>query len=295
VLASQVARDYIAAPKANYARVVINGESWGVYVNQQSFNKDFLKDWFGTTKGARWKAPGSPRGNAGLSYLGEDAAPYKKLFEIHSKDAPEAWAAFIKLCRVLNQTPAEKLEAELAPLLDIEGTLKFLALQNALINGDGYWARASDYSLYLDEKGRFHLIPHDDNENFRAPEGPAMRGGGQTRGVELDPLAGAEDQNKPLLNKLLAAPGVRARYLGCVRDITEKWLDWNKLGPLARECQALIAADMKTDTRKNDPLAAFTNGLEADTTEGGFRGGRTISLKGFVEQRREYLLKAAAK
>jgi len=222
-----------------------------------------------------------------------NSAAYKKLYEITSKDTPESWAALIKLCRVLNQTPAEKLEAELAPLLDIEGALKFLALQNVLINSDGYWTRASDYSLYLDEKGRFHLVPHDDNETFRAPEGPGMRGGGQTRGVELEPLAGADDQNKPLLNKLLAAPGVRARYLKYVRDIAETWLDWNKLGPLARECQALIAADVKTDTHRIDPLAAFTNGLESDTTEGGFRGGRTISLKGFAEQRRAYLLKAA--
>jgi len=48
----QAARDYIPAPKANYVRVVINGESWGVYVNAQQFNKEFVKEWFGTTEGA---------------------------------------------------------------------------------------------------------------------------------------------------------------------------------------------------------------------------------------------------
>lgn len=294
VLASHIAREYIPAPKANYARLVINGESWGVYINQQAFNKDFLQDWFGATKGARWKAPGSPRGNAGLAYLGEDPAPYWRLYEITSKDTPESWAALIKLCRVLNQTPPEKLEAELAPLLDIEGTLKFLALQNVLINGDGYWTRASDYNLYLDEQGRFHIIPHDDNEDFRTPEGPAMRGGGGVSGVELEPLAGANDANKPLLSKLLAAPGVRERYLGYVRKIAEEWLDWNKLGPLARECQALIAADVKADTHKNDPFVAFTNGLDGDLAAGAPRGPRAISVKRFVEQRREYLLKVTA-
>ena len=39
VLSSQIDREYIPAPKANFARVVINGESWGIYVNAQQFNK----------------------------------------------------------------------------------------------------------------------------------------------------------------------------------------------------------------------------------------------------------------
>src|SRR5262249_10261493 len=35
VLFAEVARTYIPAPKANFVKVVINGESWGVYVNAQ--------------------------------------------------------------------------------------------------------------------------------------------------------------------------------------------------------------------------------------------------------------------
>ncbi len=63
VLSYQIDREYIPAPKANFARVVINGESWGIYVNAQQFNKDFVKEWFDTTQGARWKTPGSPGGH----------------------------------------------------------------------------------------------------------------------------------------------------------------------------------------------------------------------------------------
>ena len=130
VLYYQISRDYIPAPKANFMRVVINGESWGVYPNVQHFDKDLINDGFKTTKGARWKVPGSPRAQGGLGYLGEDPALYKRSYEIKSKDEPKAWVDLIRLCRVLNQTPSEKLEAALAPLLDIDGALKFLALEN---------------------------------------------------------------------------------------------------------------------------------------------------------------------
>ena len=71
VLYSEIARNYMPVPLTNYVRVAINGESWGVYQNVQQFNKDFLARLVQHHDGARWKAPGSPRGRAGLEYLGE--------------------------------------------------------------------------------------------------------------------------------------------------------------------------------------------------------------------------------
>lgn len=507
VLALQMARAYLPAPKANLVRVVINGESWGLFVNQQHFNKEFLRDAYGTNKGARWKVPGSPNGRGGLNYLGDDPAPYRRIYEIKTKDDPAAWAALIRFCRVLEQTPAAELEQALEPLLDIDETLRFLAWENVVVNGDGYWTRASDYSLYLDAGGKFHVLPYDANETFSAgggpggpggpggrggfagpggpggfgpglivarqfldrgdenddgklskteftalaeawcerldpdqtdaltleqfsaqlgellppppgfgpppgpgdvaggqnpaarvpgarggaaPFGPAagpglplyqaldanrdrsltraeirgafakwfadwdtagtgtlneealrkgldgvlpqlnfggpggMAGGGRMEGpgrmdgpggmgnrgrggfggpggprgggVQLDPLVGLNDASKPLLSKLLAAPALRARYLGYVRDMAGKWLDWHHLGPLAQQYHDLIAADVKADTRKLDSTEAFltslTGGGSAETprAERGFRGPRSISLKDFAEQRRAYLL-----
>jgi hypothetical protein len=291
------AREYIPAPKANYARVVINGENWGAYVNVQQFNKDFTRDFFKSTGGARWKVPGSPRGRGGLAYLGEDVAAYKRIYELKSKEDPKAWAALIELCKVLNETPARQLEAALRPMLDIEGALRFLALENALINSDGYWTRASDYLLYRDEGGVFHLIPYDANETFRpagGPGGPRGPGGGERepgRGPELDPLVCADDSDKPLLSKMLTVPSLRARYLGYVREIAEKWLDWERIKPLAEKYQALIAEDVEKDTHKLYSFEAFRNGLTKDVDEQGGRGPRqAMSLKSFVERRREFLL-----
>jgi spore coat protein CotH len=469
VLSLQIAREYMPAPKANYVRVVINGESWGIYVNAQQFNKDFVQDWFNTKKGARWKVPGSPGGRGSLAYLGEDASAYKQIYSIRTKDDPKSWADLIRLCRVLNETPAGQLQAALRPLLDVDGALKFLALENTLINNDGYWIRTSDYNIYEDTSGRFHIIPHDMNENFSVPEGPggpggpggrggrrgpggggfgpgmmlghemfyqadkngdekvskpefialaeswfdkldtnktgkltatefadgfsailpppsefgagpgpgasgpgpgrgrggfgparfiapalftatdsnkdgtltrsefttafadwyvkwdsskagsiseqqlaeglntvlpapdfAGRGGrfgggpspkGRMRveGVKLDPLVDANDSSKPLLSKLLAVPELKAQYLGYVREMAERWLDWNKLGPIAQEYYALIADDVRADTRKLDSTQGFLAGLTAQPT-GGFGGAGSIGIKTFADQRRTYLL-----
>jgi spore coat protein CotH len=320
VLYSEIARQYIPAPKTNYMRVVINGESWGIYMNAEQFNKDFTRDYFKSTKGARWKVPGRPGGRGGMEYLGEDVAAYKRTYEIKTKDDAKSWADLIRLFRVLNETSADALEAALTPILDVDGVLKFLALDVALVNSDGYWTRASDYSIYQDEKGRFHVIPHDMNEGLAdgggrgfgpppgfgpgGPGGPEGAGGpgrggpppdgmfvqGPGRGgrgmfggasAELDPLVGLDDTTKPLRSKLLAVPALRQRYLAYVREIAEKHLDWKTLGPRARQYQALIAADVKADTRKLYSFEAFQTGFDDSER----------SLKAFVEKRRAFLLK----
>jgi hypothetical protein len=280
VLYTEIARRYIPTPKMNFVRVVINGESWGVYLNAQQFNGDFVREWFKQNRGARWKAPGSPRGRAGLEYLGEDPAAYRQLYEIRTRDDEDSWQALIRLTKVLNDTPVDKLEAALAPLLDIDGTLRFLALEVALVNSDGYWTRASDYNLYRDAAGRFHIIPHDVNEALGG-EGGGRFGG---RGSQLEPLVAIDDPGKPLRTKLLAVPALREKYLGYIRDIATKWLDWEALVPILKPAHDLIAADVKTDTRKLYDFSGFQVGVAASANP----------LKSFIDGRRAFLLTATA-
>jgi hypothetical protein len=316
ILYLQIARSYYPAPKANLVRVVINGESWGIYVNQQQFNTDFTREAFGSSGGNRWKVPMGMGGGGALTYLGDNAESYKRSYEIKSKDDPKAWADLIQLCKVLNQTPSAQLEKALEPILDIDSVLKYLAIDISLINNDGYWSRGTDFSLYEDEKGRFHVIPYDMNETMRPGEGMGGGrggggfmgpGGGSSRGgVKLDPLSGASDQSKTLLYRLLAVPSLRTRFLGYVRDIAEKWMTWEKLGPIVSRYQTLIDADVKADTRKLDTYENFVNGIDGNSSaigneSGGFWGRRgvmnsapSLSLKAFMAQRREYLLEYTA-
>jgi hypothetical protein len=316
VIYTEIASRYLPTPKMNYMRVVVNDENWGIYINAQQFNKDFTRDYFNSTKGARWKVPGSPGGRAGFNYLGDDPASYRDTYQITSRDDAKAWADLIKVFKVLNETPADKLEAALSPIFDIDGALKFLAVEVALVNSDGFWARASDYSLYEDEKGVLHILPHDVNEGLGAEEGPpGGRRGGRPGGPppdmggappffpppgmgpggrgfggrgfgpmgggpDLDPLVGVNDESKVLRSKLLAVQALRGKYLAYVRDVADTWLDWNRIGPIARKYRDLIADDVKVDTRKLYTNQGFENGLE--------------SLKTFADERRAFLLRTTA-
>ena len=109
-----------------------------------------------------------------------------------SGDDEQAWKDLIQLCKLLNETPADQLVAKLSGVLDIDETLWFLALDCSLVNSDGYWTRASDYSIYQDESRKFHLVPHDMNEAFHGAMGGGPGGGPGGRGGRGGPGGGGE-------------------------------------------------------------------------------------------------------
>ena len=296
VLYSRIARDYIPALRANFVKLVINGENWGIYINSQQYNKDFLSDWFDTRSGVRWKVP--PGRESGLVYLGDDPADYQESYQLktNEKEAPNAWTDLINLCKTLQDTPWNELEAELSRIFDIDRALWFLALDNVFIDNDGYFSRGSDYSIYQDPYGRFHLLPYDSNETFR------FAGGGgpnswQTDGPMLSPVAQEHDEMRPVIKRLFAIPHIRARYLTYVRTIVQDWLDWEKLEPIIAAYQSLIDEEVKADGKKLYTYDAFATSHIKEQSGGygrrvGRRGGRggTPSFKQFVTERRDFLL-----
>jgi hypothetical protein len=166
--------------------------------------------------------------------------------------------------------------------------LWFLALDNASINDDGYWTRSSDYSIYRDPKGIFHIVPHDTNETFtpmgrgfgKGPGGgPGGKGGGS---YNLDPLVGIKNPRTPLY-RLLTVPSLKEKYLDHMRTIANDQLDWKKLKPVLDGYRTLIEKDVELDTRKLYTLAEF-RAAHAETPEGRY------NLRAFADGRRNYLL-----
>lgn len=300
VLYCNIARKYIPAPQANFVKVVINGENWGIFANQQQFNKDYTKENYQSAKGARWRVPGHPGASSGLGYIGENIADYKRLYAIKSKDDEKDWKALIEVCRVLNKTPIDKLEEAIRPILDIDEVLWFLALDVAVINDDGYWTRASDYSLYRDPKGKFHLAPYDANETFMpmgggkggfgkgGPGGGFGKGGpggGKGGGYSVDPLAGVNNSRTPLY-RLLNVPSLRKKYLQNVQTIANEQFDWKKLKPVIDGYRALIDKEVELDTRKLYSLAEYRESHADESTS-------RYNLRAFADGRRNYLLNHA--
>jgi len=52
-LYSNVIRQQLPSAKANFVRLEINAENWGIYGNVQQLNAEFIRDWFPSNDGTR--------------------------------------------------------------------------------------------------------------------------------------------------------------------------------------------------------------------------------------------------
>ena len=206
MLYMHVAREYLKAPKTNFVHVVINGENWGTYVNIEPLDDSFIRKNFETTDGAWWSVP--PGGI--LAFIGDKPDAYRENYILKSKENSNSWNALIDLCKILNKTPTSDLEAALSPRLDIDNALRFLALENVLINQDGYGATTGGYGLYLAKDGRFHFIPQNAERSFRLVEQSDYERGARRTGAKPEEGKGGKSNQKKGDNNLSKDPVERA-------------------------------------------------------------------------------------
>lgn len=264
-------RQYAAGPRAGFAQLTINDEDWGVYVLAQQTDGELIREFFGSNRGDRWKAPsggggggggGGPGGGGGgfasgqraLMYLGDDAARYQALYELKKAGSTNAWAHLIHAADLLNNAPAEGFRDRVEEVLAVDRWLWFLAVENVYTDDDSYWNKGADYGIYHEpESGRLHPLQHDGNESF-----------GTSR-AQLNPLQGVGNPNRPVLSRLLAVPELRQRYLAHLRTVLDESFRVEAIAPLVERHRALIEDALARDTRRGFTMAAFRTAMTALT------------------------------
>lgn len=247
-------RKHVPAAKASYVQLYINGVNWGIYPNVQQLNRDYLKEWYFSNNGTLWRAdapagtPGGPGGGgpgwgdgkAALNYLGADTALYQQYYTLKSTDKATPWDDLVQVCEVLNSTPLAQLETTISDFLDLDRTLWFLASEIAFSDDDSYVYKGKmDYYLYWDpETERMTPLEFDGNS--------VMKSNATNWGVFYNETK----VNYPLMNRLLAVPSIRQRYLAHMRTLVQDELDPVAFGALVDQYDALINAGVQADTKK---------------------------------------------
>lgn len=274
-------RRHIPSAKSNFVQLYINGQNWGLYPNVQQLNKDYLKEWFLSNDGISWRAdrpdgtvgggpggggPGWGDGTAAINYLGADTTAYKSYYTLKSSGLDNPWDYLVATCNALNSTAAANLPTVLPDYLDIDRTLWHLASEIAFSDDDSYVYKGKmDYYVYYEpETGRITPLEYDGNS--------AM----ETNFVTWSPFYNANKVNYPLLNKILAIPQWRQRYLAHLRTIIQDELNPAVCNPMLDNFKAMIDPLVQADPKKQYTYAQFTSEVTA--------------LKTFISTRRNNLL-----
>jgi len=256
-------RRYVPAPQVNFVNVRINGVDQGLYINTEHPNAAFIREWFVSTNGSRWRAEPNKdadtslvgaygTGYSGLNYLGETAADYAPYYDLKNNSSlVEPLNDLIAVCRILEKTRLDSLEAAIRTVLELDRTLWYLACENMFTDEDGYVNKGgTDYYLFWNkETGKLTPLEYDGKDTFH------------DENVGWDPFYHADDTRFPLLNKLLAVPSIRQRYLAHYRTILKEVYNPEYLNPLIDEFVSKIDSAVHADPRKTFTHTDFTTAV----------------------------------
>lgn len=145
------------ASRCNFARVRVNGEELGTYVNVETVNAQMLQRHFEDSSGAL--------------YFGEvvDFEPVTQQYIRRLDGDGDERAEIEALVDAIQiEDDAESLQ-RISQLVDLERFRTFWALETLLGHWDGYSQSSNNYFVYLDPScGRLSFLPWDLDQTFEA-------------------------------------------------------------------------------------------------------------------------------
>ncbi len=294
VLGYEIARQYMPAPKANYAKVSINGGLYGLMVNIEPLDEGFLNRHYGSAEGAFFSARphdyyerephGCRQGIGGSLQYDENPECNMYRFDLRSK---AGWDDLHELTRVLKEEPG-KIEQ----VLDVDRVLWMLAFNNAIVNLYSYTGKYSDnYHLYQLPGGQFTPILGDLNFAFGSFKNTGVGSDLKLKQLqELDPLLHADNIQKPLIATLLQEEKYRKMYLSHLRSILYDYLVSGKYAQRAKALQQMIQTDFMSDPGKYYTFEQFNRSLTETIGE----HSRIPGIVQLLEKRADFLKKHKA-
>jgi CotH kinase protein len=270
VLASEIARSYMPAPGASFARMYINDEYRGLFVLVEPVDETFLNRHFGESNGTFFKCTPDLKAKPKMGCLADhfgnlryeaDQNCYEAQYKMYSN---QGWDRLVELSRILTDQPEKATE-----MLDIDKTLWMLAFNNMFVNLSSYSGQYSqNYFLYQNQQGKFAPIIWDLNLSFG---GAKNTGEGITSSVasdldlkglqNLDPYLHSKNPDRPLISGLLANPDFHRIYTSHMRTLLYDYVLSGKYEARAKQMQALIRPHLVDDKYKYYSLTDFDGSI----------------------------------
>ncbi len=301
IVASNLYRRYLPTGESNLVRLNVQGNYVGLYVNDESINKQFLSKHFDEKSGPLFKCDNIDRfcdtANAptamppNLFYMGDDSTLYYNSYDIKSE---YGWKEFINLMKTID-LDFQNIDS----VLNVDRTLWAFAVNQVIANLDCYNTYyVHNYYMYQTKDGLFQMIPWDlDNSFVGAIMGwdywnpsnvyeydPYYTGGPYT-GPSGTPQPW---EARPLLFKLLNDPHYRKVYSAHIRTIIEESLDTAQIRVNIENLQSLAYNAASQDNNKVFTMNEYYNNTESAIWAAfnwGFGG-----ILSTVNERKQFLL-----
>ncbi len=156
----------LVAPRTGFARVYINGDNYGLYLNLESFDEIMMARWRSSMQ-HMYDATWAPGWNAGSESCTSDwvmpeitVDDYRCNFEI-DRGVPEDFDDIAALAEAMDSQ--ESLSPDAKKIIYVDQIAKFFAVEKYISHWDGQSGSPSwtpnNFRMYSNSKGRLELLP----------------------------------------------------------------------------------------------------------------------------------------
>ncbi|QTA85655.1 CotH kinase family protein [Desulfonema magnum] len=254
-VAADIFRDAgVPAPKTAFHRVYIDHgegfEYFGLYTMVEVPANPMLESYFGNCDGNLYKSEGP---GATFATFDEDS------FDKETNEDKADWSDVRTLFEVLHSSrdDAAAWRASLEKILNVDGFLRWLAVNTLIQNWDTYGCMSHNYYLYNNtENGLINWIPWDNN--FALMSGM----GGDREALSLS-LTEVND-NWPLIRYLADDPAYWEKYVSFVGETTRGAFEPEKMKAIYQAASDLIRPYVVGDEGETEGYTFLNNAAEFD-------------------------------
>lgn len=242
---TEILRDQgITTHRSNHAKLYLNDEYRGVYVNVERIDESFIERHLPDPQGMLFKVDeGGPGSN--LQFIGDNPSAYDRAFEPDTKSAKKGRHRLVEFIKTINQSAPQDFAATLDSKMAVDD---FLRVTSVMLFSGAFdqltgWNPHNYYLYYDGKQDRWHYLPWDLDVGF------CENAFGQYR-ILADwnaawPAAG--QMPNPLLDRIVADPVLLKRYRDTARIVLDKYFEPERLCAVIDARYALIKDDLAAD------------------------------------------------
>lgn len=159
----------VIAPRSNHVKLFINGDYYGLYINVEHIDNEFVEDRFGSDAGNLYKALWP----ADLTYLGNHPDDYKRvengrrIYDLKTNEDEDDYSDIAELILFLENASDEEFEQNIRDLINVDVVIRVMAVDIMTGMWDDYMFNKNNFYLYHNQStDLFEFIPFDYDNTF---------------------------------------------------------------------------------------------------------------------------------
>ena len=275
----------VPASRANHVMLYINGDYFGLYINVEHIDENFVRSRFGNNEGNLYKCLYP----ADLNYVSDNQDDYKtdfygrRVYELKTNTETDDYSDLVHFIKTLHLANDAQFRAEIEQLFNVPSFLRVLAVDVLTGSWDDYWFWNNNYYLYHNQRtDKFEFIPYDYDNSFGIWWDSIMPG--IDWGNRYIYQWGHPDQVRPLVTRILSIAEYRNRFTFYLNQLLEIFFNTDSMFPSIDKIHALISSAAELDTFRTLD-SGFTISDFHNSYEQALGGHVTYGLKPYISAR----------